>query len=179
MIAVSDRVGAADRVERTVTVAAEFARPDPWLSNAFSPDFLVPAQYFDLIRRRSRLDGEMRLVFAVLEDAVRCYVRNAHGGRRSEREQFEEVSRWFGADHGPHVPFSFGYVCDALGIEPGALRAQLDRLRPADLPNKQMRSVGRRQVMRAARRRLSRRSAAGAHGFPAEPASGARLTAIE
>ena len=39
--------------------------PDPWLSARFEPDFLVPVQFFDLTRRRSMLDGETRLLFAV------------------------------------------------------------------------------------------------------------------
>jgi hypothetical protein len=141
---------------RSPTVGREFARPDPWLTDAIAPDFLVPAQYYDLIRRRSRIDGEMRLVFAVLEDAVRCYVRGANTTSRIEREHRDEVIGWFATADASHVPFSFGYVCDVLGIVPAELRGHLDFLRPEDLPTKQMRSVGRRQVMRAARRRSSR-----------------------
>jgi hypothetical protein len=148
--------GGAVGALRSTAVTEEFARPDPWLSNAIAPDFLVPAQYYDLIRRRSRIDGEMRLVFAVLEDAVRCYVRGAHSTSRIEREHYDEVIEWFATADAPQVPFSFGHVCDVLGIEPRDLRAHLDFLRPEDLPNKQMRSVGRRQVMRASRRRSSR-----------------------
>lgn len=143
---------------RSGAVGQEFARPDPWLTDAIAPDFLVPAQYYDLIRRRSRIDGEMRLVFAVLEDAVRCYVRGATTTSRVEREHRNEVIEWFATADASHVPFSFGYVCDVLGIQPADLRASLDFLRPEDLPTKQMRSVGRRQVMRAARRRSSRGS---------------------
>jgi hypothetical protein len=144
--------GAVDAL-RSATVTEEFARPDPWLSNSIAPDFLVPAQCYDLIRRRSRIDGEMRLVFAVLEDAVRCYVRGAHGAGGAGRGHLDEVIEGFGTGDARHVPFSFGYVCDVLGIEPAQLRAHLDLLRPEDLPTKQMRSVGRRQVMRASRRR--------------------------
>jgi len=134
-------------------VIDECARPDPWLSARFEPDFLVPVQFFDLTRRRSILDGEPRLVFAVLEDAVRCYVKTANSSRRCDREQFEEVQRWFHAEAGTHSPFSFEYVCDVLGIEPVSLRARLELLSVNDLPTKQMRSVGRRLVVRAERRR--------------------------
>lgn len=35
---------------------------------------LMPQQYYDLISRRRIIDGERRLMFAVFEDAVRCYV---------------------------------------------------------------------------------------------------------
>ena len=148
-------------------VFQECAGPDPWLSARFEPDFLVPGQFFDLIRRRSTLDGETRLVFAVLEDAVRCYVKSGASSRRSDREQFDEVQRWFHAEPGSRSPFSFEYVCDVLGIEPSALRARLGLLSAKDLPTKQMRSVGRRQVVRAGRslrKRVRRREPAPAGG---------------
>ena len=132
-------------------VIDEVAGPDPWLSTRFEPDFLVPVQFFDLTRRRSMLDGETRLVFAVLEDAVRCYVKTVNSSRRCDREQFDEVQRWFHAEAGIRSPFSFEYVCDVLGIEPAALRSRLGLLSVNDLPTKQMRSVGRRQVVRAGR----------------------------
>jgi hypothetical protein len=127
------------------------AGPDSWLGSRFEPDFLVPVQFFDLTRRRSTLDGETRLVFAVLEDAVRCYVKTVNSSRRSDRDQFDEVNRWFLAEPGTRSPFSFEYVCDVLGIEPASLRGRLGLLRANDLPTKQMRSVGRRQVVRAGR----------------------------
>jgi hypothetical protein len=129
-------------------VIDECAGPDPW-SPRFEPDFLVPAQFFDLTRRRSVLDGEPRLIFAVLEDAVRCYVKTANSSRRGDRKQFDEVQRWFHAERGIHSPFSFENVCDVLGIEPVSLRARLELMSVSDLPTKQMRSVGRKLVVRA------------------------------
>ena len=147
----------------------ECSGPDPWLSARFEPDFLVPVQFFDLTRRRSMPDGETRLLFAVLEDAVRCYVKTANSERRCDREQFEEVRRWFDSDAGARSPFSFEYVCDVLTIEPASLRSRLQMLSAKDLPTKQMRSVGRRQVVRAGRSSQKRsreiRTASGAHGM--------------
>jgi hypothetical protein len=150
-------------------VFQECSGPDPWLSARFEPDFLVPVQFFDLTRRRSMLDGETRLLFAVLEDAVRCYVKTFNSSRRSDREQFEEVQNWFNSEVGTRSPFSFEYVCDVLMIEPQILRSRLKLLSAKDLPTKQMRSVGRRQVVRAGRstRKRSRSgdpAAPGAHG---------------
>ena len=132
-------------------VSQECSGPDPWLSARFEPDFLVPVQFFDLTRRRSMLDGETRLLFAVLEDAVRCYVKTLNSPRRCDREQFEEVQHWFNSEAGCRSPFSFEYVCDVLTIEPETLRRRLSFLSVKDLPTKQMRSVGRRQVVRAGR----------------------------
>lgn len=149
-------------------VFAEAAGPDPWLTARFEPDFLVPVQFFDLTRRRSMLDGETRLVFAVLEDAVRCYVKTVNSTRRCDREHFDEVQRWFRAEVGTRSPFSFEYVCDVLGIEPSALRTRLGLLSGKDLPTKQMRSVGRRQVVRAGRWSRKRSRAASSSSVSSE-----------
>jgi hypothetical protein len=158
-------------------VIDECSGPDPWLSARFEPDFLVPVQFFDLTRRRSMLDGETRLVFAVLEDAVRCYVKTVNSMRRCDREQYEEVQRWFNAEAGIHSPFSFEYVCDVLGIEPASLRGRLGMLSVDDLPTKQMRSVGRRQVVRAGRssRKRSNGGDRGSSGRGAGMRGGASL----
>lgn len=131
-------------------VDAACMQPDPWLNGRFEPDFLVPIQYYDVVRRRSIIDGETRLAFAVLEDAIRTYVKFIGATDRNSREEFREVAGWFASDFA-HGPFSFNYVCDVLGIEAQTLRSQLPRLTIADLPTKQMRSVGRRQVVRAKR----------------------------
>src|ERR1035437_8355194 len=88
-------------------VTDECAGPDPWLSARFEPDSLVPVQFIDLTRRRSMLDGETRLVIAVREYAVLCYVKTVISSRRCEREQFDDVQRWFDAEAGIHSPFSF------------------------------------------------------------------------
>jgi len=155
-------------------VIDECAGPDPWLSAGFEPDFLVPVQFFDLTRRRSMLDGETRLVFAVLEDAVRCYVKTVNSSRRCDRDRFDEVQRWFHAEAGIHSPFSFEYICDVLGIEPTSLRARLGLLSTTDLPTKQMRSVGRRQVVRAGRSSRKR----SASGDPGSSARGAGMREV-
>ncbi len=137
---------------------AECDRPDPWLNVGFAPDFLVPSQFYDLTRRRSGLDGETRLVYAVLEDAVRCYVKHAGATHGMRRALFDEVEGWFHA-HTMAGPFSFAYVCDVLGVDPDFLRSQLASLGPDDLPTKQMRSVGRRHVVRSGRRSSGRNRA--------------------
>lgn len=137
---------------------AECDRPDPWLNVGFAPDFLVPSQFYDLTRRRSGLDGETRLVYAVLEDAVRCYVKHAGATHGMRRALFDEVEGWFHAQT-MAGPFSFAYVCDVLGVDPDFLRSQLTSLGPDDLPTKQMRSVGRRHVVRSGRRSSGRNRA--------------------
>jgi hypothetical protein len=118
---------------------------------------IVPVQFYDLIRRSAFLDGETRLVFAVLEDAVRTYLGQRDARRRRGRIEFAEVVRWFEARTGS-VPFTFDYVCEVLELEPESFRRQLRTLPHHALPTKQMRSVGRRQ--RVQTRRYARKRSA-------------------
>jgi hypothetical protein len=136
----------------TDKVRIECERPDPWINGGFAPDFLVPAQFYDLTRRRASLDGETRLVFAILEDAVRIYVKNSTASGGYRRALFHEVAHWFQTADGPQHPFTFSYVCDVLGVDPQYLLGCIRSLKAEDLPTKQMRSVGRRHVVRAGRR---------------------------
>ena len=111
---------------------------------AFEVGAVVPVQFYDLIRRSAFLDGETRLVFAVLEDAIRTYLRHRESRRRRDSIEFAEVAQWFESGAGSS-PFSFDYVCEVLELEPESFRRQLRILPRQALPTKQMRSVGRRQ----------------------------------
>jgi hypothetical protein len=61
----------------TTSLDARAGEPSPFDPQQSSPaptfemGLVVPVQFYDLIRRSAFLDGETRLVFAVLEDAVR------------------------------------------------------------------------------------------------------------
>jgi hypothetical protein len=117
----------------TTSLDAHAGEPSPFdphqSSSAltFEMGLLVPVQFYDLIRRNAFLDGETLLVFAVLEDAVRTYLRQRSTRRRADHVEFAEVARWFEAKNGV-VPFSFEYVCEVLELEPESFR------RPAAYP---------------------------------------------
>lgn len=104
---------------------------------------LMPSQYFDLIGRRTMLDGEKKLLFAVLEDAIRVYVLNMNTRSATGRREFEEVCNWVNT-RGNQDLFAFDALCEVFGIAPEALRQQLAVLSAADLPRRRVRSVGRR-----------------------------------
>ncbi len=127
-----------------------FDRRDSPPASGFETDFVAPVQFYDLIRRSAFLCGETRLVFAVLEDAVRTYLRQRDSHRRADRAEFAEVAHWFEARTGS-VPFSFEYVCEVLELEPVSFRRQLRILPPHALPVKQMCSVARQHHVRADR----------------------------
>ncbi len=100
---------------------------------------LLPEQYVDLVRRNHVIEGELKLLLAVLEDAIRCYLRNTNAKDGERRRDFVEVRGWFeGGSAGARYAdiFSFDNVCLALGIEPRCLLARLRILTIGDLPSR-------------------------------------------
>jgi hypothetical protein len=104
---------------------------------------MTPQQYYDAIGRRHALDAEPRLLFAVLEDAIRCYATGANSESTSHRHEFEEVRQWIEA-RGDYDIFSFESICRVFDIDPDGLRRQLKTLQRSDLPRRQLRTVGRK-----------------------------------
>jgi hypothetical protein len=92
------------------------------------PDILLPEQYNDLRRRRHEQRGELRLMFAVLEDAIHCYLRHMNANGRKRRKLFYEVRHWMNSRHGKEL-FAFETLCEALGIDAGGLRGMLEQQR--------------------------------------------------
>ena len=88
------------------------------------PDTLLPVQYNEPIRRRSALEGEQKLMFAVLEDAVECYLKHMNAKSRSRRLLFCEVQIWINAKNKVGL-FSYQTLCESLGIDAKALRTAL------------------------------------------------------
>jgi len=62
---------------------------------AIDTGLLLPVQYVDLVRRNHVIEGELKLLLAVLEDAIRCYLRNANAKDGERRRDFVEVRTWF------------------------------------------------------------------------------------
>ncbi len=95
---------------------------DP-LDSFTASDLILPSQFFELFGK-SRFTCEQRLMLAVLADAINIL----HDWRASasirKRRLFAEAARWVMA-HGSNVPFSFDNVCDALELNPDALRRRL------------------------------------------------------
>jgi hypothetical protein len=106
---------------------------------AIDAGLLLPGQYADLVRRNHVIEGELKLLLAVLEDAIRCYLRYANVKDGDRRREFIEVRNWFeGARAGVRRGdiFSFENLCAALGIEPRYLLDRLQILTIDDLPSR-------------------------------------------
>jgi hypothetical protein len=88
--------------------------------SVFSPDLLTPAQY----RPARPPTPYHRLLVAVLEDAIRCFQRNAGARRGPRRALFREVKEWLFDANGTGF-MSFPVVCESLGIEAALLRRHL------------------------------------------------------
>src|SRR3982750_2267192 len=92
----------------------------------FEPDILLPNQYFAAFRRGRAVEGERRLMLAVLEDAVDSYRK--HVGACDPREQacFLEAKEWFSSDDRTWL-FAFENICDVLEMNADYLRTGLDK----------------------------------------------------
>ncbi|MGH7929482.1 MAG: hypothetical protein ACREQV_16965, partial [Candidatus Binatia bacterium] len=49
------------------------SRAEEIAENVFQPDVLASHEYVENHRRKTHLEPEKNLMFAILEDAVRCY----------------------------------------------------------------------------------------------------------
>jgi hypothetical protein len=78
--------------------------------------------------------GERLLMLALLSDAINIFLKG-----RAEHRLLAETLSWIkGVDTDSQV-ISFEDACDALGIDPEAMRKRLFRLKYGDAPNLQMR----------------------------------------
>jgi hypothetical protein len=90
----------------------------------FQPDTLLPSQYFDRIRGRKQLDGERRLMIAVLEDAVDVYRKQVGAHDPRGQSLFRDAEDWI-EDRDKSWLFSFENICDVLDLEADYVRRGL------------------------------------------------------
>lgn len=92
----------------------------------------TPSQWVDQ-HRRTEESPEKRLLLAVLDDAVRCYIEYHEGGGKwcRSRRLFDEAKLWVEGKWSS--PFTFKYVCGELGINPDWLRRGLEAARAAGM----------------------------------------------
>jgi hypothetical protein len=96
----------------------------------FEPDILLPNQYFAAFRRGRAVEGERRLMLAVLEDAVDSYQKYALARDPREQATFLEAREWFFSADRSWL-FAFENICDVLEMNADYLRSGLDKWRRA------------------------------------------------
>jgi hypothetical protein len=95
------------------------------LPTLFASDVALPVQYHWALRHRCGLEGERKLMFAVLEDGVRCYLRNMEARSPQARILFLEVRDWITAETN-NGPFSFDLLCQEFGMDGAQVRNALE-----------------------------------------------------
>src|ERR1051325_6277179 len=92
----------------------------------FKEDASLPAQYWETFGKRGDVEPEKRLYAAVLDDAVKSYRKLVVVGGRG----FAEEEAWLFSDK-KKATFSFGNICEVLGLSPSRVRQSLRNPRPA------------------------------------------------
>jgi hypothetical protein len=90
----------------------------------FEPNTLLPEQFAAALRQKAFVEGEKRLLAAILIDAVECYMKQYRATDRRGRHLFEEAEAWIFNDSRSEF-LSFASVCEVLGIEPDYVRRGL------------------------------------------------------
>jgi hypothetical protein len=97
---------------------------DDFLARILEPDVFLPAQFYGSGGLSRKLEGEKRLMIAVLKDAVEC-LDKYRGSRNSVgRCQYLSALEWV-EDTSTDWLFSFTNICDLLGFDPEYLREAL------------------------------------------------------
>ena len=90
----------------------------------FQPDVLAPAEYLERWRYRHGQVPEVKLMIAVLDDAVICYQKFSCATNRRGRALFREAKSWFFDEPGGGL-FSFENICQVAGLDADYLRKGL------------------------------------------------------
>ena len=92
----------------------------------YDPGATVPQLFFGSPTSACSLRGEFALMYAVLEDAFRCFQEQFVSGRQHTQRLAQEAEEWFFSED-RHWPFSFVNICAVLGLDPGYIRLGLKR----------------------------------------------------
>lgn len=121
----------------------------------FEPDTVLAAQFYATFKGSPYKEPELRLMAAVLEDAISCLSIKLRPAPARQRKQLEDARHWFAAEDDSEWIFSFKNICEALGINPAYLRRGLIRWAAAsekgsagDLPTVRAASSSRQTKVR-------------------------------
>jgi hypothetical protein len=97
---------------------------DDFLARILEPDVFLPAQFYGSGGLSRKLEGEKRLMIAVLKDAVECLEKYRGSRSSTGRSNYENAIEWV-MDNSTDWLFSFTNICDLLGFDPEYLRDAL------------------------------------------------------
>ena len=97
---------------------------DDFLARILEPDVFLPSQFYGTGGLSRQLEGEKRLMIAILKDAVECLDKYRGVRTSAGRSHYENALEWV-QDKGTDWLFSFTNICDLLGFDPDYLRSVL------------------------------------------------------
>lgn len=92
----------------------------------FTPDIMLPAQYFAVLRKAAPPGPEYNLILAMLQDAVECFQKYRFTTDPNGRELYEDAYGWI-VSTDRIWPYSFDNICMILRFDPDYLRQGLLR----------------------------------------------------
>lgn len=97
---------------------------DDFLARIIEPDVFLPAQFYGTSGLSRKLEGEKRLMIAILKDAVECLDKYRGARSAAGRSQYQSAIEWV-QDRDTDWLFSFTNICDLLGFDPQYMRGVL------------------------------------------------------
>ena len=97
---------------------------DDFLARILEPDTFLPSQFYGNRGLSRQLEGEKKLMLAILKDAVECLDKYRAARNSSARELYQNALEWV-EDRSTGWLFAFSNICDLLGFDPEYLRESL------------------------------------------------------
>jgi hypothetical protein len=97
---------------------------DDFLARILEPDIFLPSQFYGSGGLSRKLEGEKRLMIAILKDAVECLDKYRGACSSSGRSHYQNAIEWV-QDTSTDWLFSFTNICELLGFDPDYLREVL------------------------------------------------------
>jgi hypothetical protein len=97
---------------------------DDFLARILEPDIFLPSQFYGAGGLSRKLEGEKRLMIAILKDAVECLEKYRGARTSTGRSHYENAIEWV-KDTDTEWLFSFTNICDLLGFDPDYMREVL------------------------------------------------------
>lgn len=105
------------------------------------PEAVLPHQFFSDCWENAAVEGERRLLVAILEDAIHCFQKYAFAADPRSQRLFREAEEWF-MQRDSGAAFTFEYICETRGLDPESVRSGLRRWRERQLGGTQPRKRG-------------------------------------
>lgn len=95
-----------------------------FLSKVLEPDTISPFQFYGSKQLSGQVDGQKKLMLAILQDAVECLEKYRQSRNCIQQELYQDALDWV-RDPAADWLFCFTNVCDFLGFDPTYMRQSL------------------------------------------------------